>query len=135
MQAQQASWHLTLCFPSGPWALSSGLGGCLLAHPVVPMIQAMSKLFELLVALPDEDDLMRKLSLDANGSPRAAGVTTPGSSWRAWPRSGSLTDVRPTARLLQACCQPGLDMRLPAVSPLAKYSGGIMMPFSRICSR
>ena len=53
-QAHRASWHLTPGFLSGPLTLPSEPGGCPVAHPVVPIIQALSKHTEQLVALPDD---------------------------------------------------------------------------------
>ena len=48
------SWHVTPGFPSGPLTLPSERGCFPIAHPVVPMIQALSKDNKQQIALPDD---------------------------------------------------------------------------------
>ena len=54
LQVQRAAWRLPPGYPSAPFLLPSARGGCPEAHPVVPMVQALAKHIEQLVALPDE---------------------------------------------------------------------------------
>jgi hypothetical protein len=48
-----AAWRLPLSFPSEPLMLPSADWGCLVAHPVMPIVLALVKQFEQLVVLPD----------------------------------------------------------------------------------
>ncbi len=54
LQDQRAAWRLPPGYPSAPLSIPSARGGCPDAHPVVPMVQALAKHIEQLVALPDE---------------------------------------------------------------------------------
>jgi hypothetical protein len=53
LQVHRAAWRLPPGYPSAPFVFPSALGGCPEAHPVVPMVQALAKHIEQLVALPD----------------------------------------------------------------------------------
>ena len=53
LQVQRAAWRLPPGYPSAPLLFPSARGGCPEAHPVVPMVQALAKHIEQLVALPD----------------------------------------------------------------------------------
>ncbi len=53
LAAKRASRLPVTAGPSAPFVFPSALGGCPEAHPVVPMVQALAKLIEQLVALPD----------------------------------------------------------------------------------
>jgi hypothetical protein len=54
LQVHRAAWRLPPGFPSAPLMFPSADGGCLVAHPVVLMVQALAMYIEQLVALPDE---------------------------------------------------------------------------------
>jgi hypothetical protein len=54
LQIQRAAWKLPPGYPSAPLAFPSACGGCAEMHPLVPMIQALAKHVEQLVALPEE---------------------------------------------------------------------------------
>jgi hypothetical protein len=54
LQVHCSAWRLPSGFPSAPLMFPSADGGCPVAPPVVLMMQALAKLVEQLVALPDE---------------------------------------------------------------------------------
>ena len=51
MQVHRAAWRLTPGFASAPLVFPSDVGGCPVAHPVGPMVQALAKHVEQLLAL------------------------------------------------------------------------------------
>ena len=117
LQAHRASWHLTPGFPSGPLTLLSERGGCPVAHPVVPMIQALSKHIEQLVALPDDlrqETITRFKRLCASCGCHNTRELAECLAAERNPRRC------PIARLLRACGQLGLDIRLPACLSVGK---------------
>ena len=117
LQVHKASWHLTPGYPAGPLSLPSERGGCPVAHPVVAMIQALSKHIEQLVALPDDirhDTVARFKRLCANCGCHNARELTVHLAAEKTPRRC------PIARLLRACGQLKLEIRLPACLSIGK---------------
>ncbi len=53
LQVQRAAWRLPPGYSSAPFVFPSARGGCPEEHQVVPMVQALVKHIEQLVALPD----------------------------------------------------------------------------------
>ena len=111
LQIQRAAWRLPPGYPSAPLIFPSARGGCPEAHPVVPMIQALAKHIEQLVALPDElrETAIRKYKrlCDSCGCHNARELAAHLAEERR-PR------VCPLARFLRACGQLQMEVKLPA---------------------
>jgi ribonuclease HI len=111
LQIQRAAWRLPPGYPSAPLVFPSARGGCPVAHPVVHMIQALAKHIEQLVALPDElrETTIRKYKklCDSCGCHNARELAAHLAEERR-PR------VCPLARLLRACGQLQMEVKLPA---------------------
>ena len=111
LQVNRAAWRLPPGYPSAPLVFPGEHGGCPVAHPIVSMVQALAKHLEQLVALPDEirETTCRKYKqLCAacgchNETELAAHLA---EEWR--PRAC------PIARLLRACGQLKMQVKLPA---------------------
>ena len=111
LQIQRAAWRLPPGYPSAPLAFPSARGGCPEAHPVVPMVQALAKHIEQLVALPDElrETTIRKYkklcgSCGCHNERELAAHLAEEQRPR----------VCPLARLLRACGQLQMQIKLPA---------------------
>ena len=111
MQVHRAAWRLTPGFASAPLMFPSDVGGCPVAHPVVPMVQALAKHVEQLVALPDElrETCIRRFrmlceSCGCNNERELASALAEERKPRACP----------LARLFRACGQLRLEIKLPA---------------------
>jgi len=111
LQIQRAAWRLPPGYPSAPLAFPSARGGCPEAHPVVPMVQALAKHIEQLVALPDElrETTIRKYKklCDSCGCHNERELAAHLAE-ELRPR------VCPLARLLRACGQLQMQIKLPA---------------------
>ena len=111
LQIQRAAWRLPPGYPSAPLVFPSARGGCPEAHPVVPMIQALAKHIEQLVALPDElrETAIRKYKrlCDNCGCHNERELAACLAEERR-PR------LCPLARLLRACGQLQMEIKLPA---------------------
>ena len=111
LQIQRAAWRLPPGYPSAPLIFPSARGGCPEAHPVVPMIQALAKHVEQLVALPDElrETTIRKYKrlCDSCGCHNARELAAHLAEEQR-PR------MCPLARLLRACGQLQTEIKLPA---------------------
>ena len=110
LQIQRAAWRLPPGYPSAPLVFPSARGGCPEAHPVVPMIQALAKHIEQLVALPDE---LREITIrkykrlcDNCGCHNERELAAHLAEERR-------TRVCPLARLLRACGQLQMEIKLP----------------------
>ena len=120
LQVHRAAWRLTPGFPSGQLTLPSERGGCPLEHPIVSMIQALSKHIEQLVALPDDlrqDTIARYKRLCTNCGCHTQRELAVYLAAERSPRRC------PIARLLRACGQLGLDIRLPDCLSLGRMEG------------
>ena len=111
LQVQRAAWRLPPGYPSAPFLLPSARGGCPEVHPVVPMVQALAKHIEQLVALPDElrDTTIRKYKklCDTCGCHNERELAAALAEERR-PRAC------PLARLLRACGRLQMQIKLPA---------------------
>jgi ribonuclease HI len=111
LQVHRAAWRLPPGYPSAPFVFPSALGGCPEAHPVVPMVQALAKHIEQLVALPDalrETTIRRfKKLCDSCGCHNERELAATLAEERR-PREC------PIARLLRACGRLQLPVKLPA---------------------
>ena len=117
LQVHKAAWRLSPGFASAPFVLPEQNGGCPVAHPRVLMIQALTTHIEQLCALPDElrqstIDRYRRLC-DRCGCHTERELAEYLQECRTPPRC-------PIARLLRACGQLGVQIRLPAVLSLGK---------------
>ena len=117
LQVHRSAWRLPPGFASAPFQLPEERGGCPVVHPRVIMIQALTKHIEQLCALPDElrqstIDRYRRLC-DRCGCHTARELAEHLQACRTPPRC-------PIARLLRACGQLGVQIRLPAVLSLGK---------------
>ena len=117
LQVHRAAWRLSPGFASAPFLLPEQKGGCPVAHPRVLMIQALTTHIEQLCALPDElrqHTISRYRRLCAQ-----CGCHT--ERELAEYLQECRTPLRcPIARLLRACGQLGVQIRLPAVLSLGK---------------
>jgi hypothetical protein len=111
LQIQRAAWKLPPDYPSAPLAFPSACGGCAEMHPLVPMIQALAKHVEQLVALPDE---LRETAIykykrlcDSYGCHNELELAAFLAAERR-PRAD------PIARLIRACGQLQAQIKLPA---------------------
>ena len=111
LQVHRAAWRLPPGFPSAPLMFPSADGGCPVAHPLVPMVQALAKHVEQLVALPDElrETCIRKFrklceSCGCNNERELASHLAEEGRPRACP----------LARLFRACGQLQMEIHLPA---------------------
>ena len=117
LQVNKASWRLPPGFPSAPFSFPADQGGCPVAHPLVHLVQALAKHIEQLVALPDElrETTRRQYQrlCDSCGCHTAQELAEFLREERS-PRSC------PIARLLRACAQLEIQIRLPACLSLGK---------------
>ena len=117
LQVHRAAWRLSPGFASAPFMLPEQKGGCPVAHPRVLMIQALTLHIEQLVALPDElrqNTITRFRRLcEQCGCHTERELAEYLQECRTPPRC-------PIARLLRACGQLGVQIRLPAVLSLGK---------------
>jgi ribonuclease HI len=111
LQVHRAAWRLPPGYPSAPFVFPSARGGCPEAHPVVPMVQALAKHIEQLVALPDalrETTIRRfKKLCDSCGCHNERELAEALAEERR-PRAC------PIARLLRACGRLHMPVKLPA---------------------
>ena len=96
LQIQRKAWKLPPGYPSAPLAFPSACGGCAEMHPLVPMIQALAKHVEQLVALPDE---LRETAICKYKRLcvkfMTAMVVTMSTSWQhVWQQSGGRVQTR-----------------------------------------
>ena len=117
LQVHRAAWHLPPGYASAPFVLPEYKGGCPVAHPRVLMIQALTTHIEQLCALPDElrqttIDRYRRLCVRC-GCHTERELAEHLQACRSTPRC-------PIARLLRACGQLGVQVKLPAVLSLGK---------------
>ena len=117
LQVNKASWRLPPGFPSAPFTFPADQGGCPVAHPLVHLVQALAKHIEQLVALPDElrETTRRQYQrlCDSCGCHTAQELAEFLREERS-PRSC------PIARLLRACAQLEIQIRLPVCLSLGK---------------
>jgi hypothetical protein len=111
LQVHKASWRVPPSFASAPLLFPSDSGGCPVDHPLVHVIQALAGHIEQLVALPDalRETTRRQFQrlCDSCGCHNAQELSAFLLAERA-PRPC------PIARLLRACAQLNLPIRLPA---------------------
>ena len=117
LQVHRASWRLPPGYPSSPLQLPSDHGGTPVAHPRVILIQALAKHVEQLVALPDEIrastiERYRKLCT-------ACGCHNPRELATALAAESKPRQC-PIARLMRACGQLQVQIRLPACLTIGK---------------
>ena len=111
LQVQRAAWRLPPGYPSAPFLFPSARGGCPEAHPVVPMVQALAKHIEQLVALPDA---LRETTIN-----RFKKLCNSCGCHNERELAVALAEERrpracPIARLLRACGRLQLPVKLPA---------------------
>ncbi len=103
LQVQRAAWMLPPGYPSAPFVFPSARGGCPEAHPVVPMVQALAKHIEQLVALPDwlrETTIRRfKKFCDSCCCHNKRELAQPRRSSRGRVKTASVLDCTPSSRL------------------------------------
>jgi hypothetical protein len=110
MQVERAAWKLQRSFPSAQFCLLPDSGGTPLDHPRVILIQALATHIQQLVALPDE---LRASTIDRfRRLCTTCGCTTERELARFL---ASEREPRrcPIARLLRACGQLDMDIKLP----------------------
>ena len=111
LQVHKAAWRLPPGYPSAPLMFPSVHGSCPVAHPVVHMVQALAKHVEQLVALPDslrETTVQKyKRLCDSCGCHNERELT----AYLAKERNPRAC---PLARLLRACGQLEIGIKLPA---------------------
>ena len=117
LQVHRAAWRLPPGYASAPFVLPEDKGGCPVAHPRVLMIQALTTHIEQLCALPDElrqntINRYRRLCVRC-GCHTERELAEHLQAGRSTPRC-------PIARLLRACGQLGVQVKLPAVLSLGK---------------
>ena len=119
MQVEKATWRLPPGFPSASFQLPVDSAGAPLEHPRVTLIQALATHVRQLVALPDElreSTIARYRRLcELCGCHNERELATLLSA-EAKPRSC------PIARLLRACGQMGIDIKLPDVLTAGKMA-------------
>ena len=117
LQVHRSAWRLTPGYASAPLVLPETKGGCPVAHPRVLMIQALTTHIEQLCALPDElrqTTIARYRRLCVRcGCHTERELAEYLQTCRPIPRC-------PIARLLRACGQLGVHIKLPAVLSLGK---------------
>ena len=117
LQLHRAAWRLTPGFPSAPFVLPGEQAGLPVSHPRVALVQALTTHIEQLCALPDD---LRLTTIDRyirlcnrcgchNERELAEHLQSRGKLLRC-----------PIARLLKACGQLGVQVRLPACLTLGK---------------
>ena len=110
LQVHRAAWRLPPGYPAAPLTVPSTHGGSPVMHPCVPMIQALAKHIEQLVAL--QDDLRQDTIAHYKKLCVACGCHN------ARELAEHLAEERsprkcPIARFLRACGQLGMEARLP----------------------
>ena len=117
LQVHRAAWRLPPGFPSAPFVLPGEQAGLPVPHPRVVLVQALTTHIQQLCALPDE---LRQATIDRyrrlcnrcgchNERELAEHLGSRGTSPHC-----------PIARLLKACGQLGVQIRLPACLTLGK---------------
>ena len=117
LQVNKASWRLPPGFPSAPFLFPSDQGGCPVAHPRVHLVQALSKHIEQLVALPDE---LRATTIRQYQRLCASCGCHTARELAECLREEQSPRPCPIARLLRACAQLEIQIRLPACLSLGK---------------
>jgi len=111
LQVNRAAWRLPPGYPSAPIVFPSEHGGCPVAHPLVPLVQALAKHIEQLVALPDE---IREITCRKYKQLCAACGCHNEQELAAHLAEEWSPRACPIARLLRACGLLKMQIKLPA---------------------
>jgi hypothetical protein len=116
-QVHRAAWRLTPGFPSAPFVLPGEQAGLPVSHPRVALVQALTTHIEQLCALPDD---LRQTTIDRYiRLSNRCGCHNERELAKHLQSQGQLLQC-PIARLLKACGQLGVQVRLPACLTLGK---------------
>jgi ribonuclease HI len=114
---EKAAWRLPKGFPAAPFLYPRSQGGCPVPHPRVHLVHALATHVEALVALPD--DLRQMTVLRYRALCAEVGCHTPRELALVLSRERN-PRACPIARLLRACGQLDITVKLPACLTLGR---------------